>query len=403
MEKRESTRRDFVKRPAPPRFSWERFRASSAPALRRRDGRADAFFNFSHLGNRQTTHFLYVTGRKYRLTKVEDRPDVLAFERRRNEFLRSVPDDQITHHVQGVLLPLDIITLGYSTCDENSKDGTWAMTAMSFQIRLAAMTHAYTKARERTPLGSLPLSGKRKRYKLRAALTEQDLREEQSLVDPNSHAEALVGLHPDILSVEPNSGAHIQANYVTQDSNTQFLAAQLQSMGPATPGGANNMGLTPWATLMPLINEKTGMPFKKSDGVLNQYYPDWDPSIDQLTAPGVADINPLVKNDESLGVDITGYNLNDPNNPVPQGKLNGKLWGRHDGIPTVDQSVLKAGPGPTVALKEVNTEIGLRVWDPTHTTLQDGRVRSLSTTPPTGTCAGWGVGAVPDPNDAVIP
>jgi hypothetical protein len=102
----ESTRRDFVKRTGATALLLGTLPRGVLGA-----GRSDAgteertlFFNFSHLGSRPTTHFLYVTGRKYRLTKVEDRPDVLAFERRRNEFLRSVPDDQITHHVQGVLL-----------------------------------------------------------------------------------------------------------------------------------------------------------------------------------------------------------------------------------------------------------------------------------------------------------
>ena len=42
----------------------------------------------------------------------------------------------------------------------------------------------------------------------------------------------LSGVHPDILSVDPQSGEHIQVNYVHQDSNTQFLEGLLQSMGP---------------------------------------------------------------------------------------------------------------------------------------------------------------------------
>jgi hypothetical protein len=402
----ESTRREFVKGAgatalllgALPRGVFGAGRAGAGIEQR------TLFFNFSHLRNSEATHFLYLAGRKYRMTKVRERPDVLAFERLRNEFLFSVPDDQITHHIQGVLIPLEIITLGYTTIDENvNGDGKWAMTSMYFHIPTPAASHAYAKARELTPLGPLPLSGKRKRYKLRAALTEQDLREEQALFDPNSHAEALVGLHPDILSVEPNSGAHILANYVSLDSNTQFLGGLLPSMGPATPAGTNNMGLTPWATLQPLLDDK-GMPFKKSDGILNQYYPDWDPSIDQLTAPGVQDINPLVKNDESLGTDITGYNLNDPTNPVPQAQLNGKLWGSHDGIPTVNSIDRLPGSGPTVTLKEVNTEIGLRVWDPTHTTLPDGRVQiTLDNT------SNWYLRWLGlwvqflDPNDVVIP
>src|SRR5262249_11845388 len=213
MKKR--TRREFVRDVGAaavvlgsplPRGLFAGVRAGSATEAR------PLFFNLSHLKGRQTTHFLYLAGRKYRMTSVAERPDVLDVERRRNVFLAAVPDDQITHHVQGALVPLDAMALAYSTSDENPSDGTWAMTSMFFQLPLYAVTHAYERARAHTPSGPLKLSGKRKRYGLRAALSEQDMREEQSLVDFSSHAEALVGLHPDILSLEPNSGAHIQNN-----------------------------------------------------------------------------------------------------------------------------------------------------------------------------------------------
>ncbi|HKA36220.1 MAG TPA: hypothetical protein VKH43_05330 [Thermoanaerobaculia bacterium] len=376
MKKR--TRREFVRDVGAaavvlgsplPRGLFAGVRAGSATEAR------TLFFNLSHLKGRQTTHFLYLAGRKYRMTSVAERPDVLDVERRRNVFLAAVPDDQITHHVQGALVPLDAMALAYSTSDENPSDGTWAMTSMFFQLPLYAVTHAYERARAHTPSGPLKLSGKRKRYGLRAALSEQDMREEQSLVDFSSHAEALVGLHPDILSIEPNSGAHIQNNYVSPDSNTQFLADQLQSMGPAVPQGGNSMP-TPWATLKPVINDKTGKPFKKSDGKLNQYYPEWDPSVDPLTSSGVGDIHPMVKNDETLGGDVTGYNLNDPNKQPPPDKLSGRVWARHDGIPTIVQiAPILTGTGPDVAFTNQTPETGLRVWDPDHSTLQDGRVQ----------------------------
>ena len=375
-----STRRDFVKGVgatalllgAPlPRRVFARSLAAGATEER------TLFFNFSHLNNRDTTHFLHLAGRRYRLTKVEDRPDILDFERRRNEFLRQVPDKSITHLAPAVVSPIDIVTLAYTTADHDPGAGTWSMTLMYFHTPLGGFSHAYGKAREATPAGPLPLSGKRRRYGLRPALTEQDLMEEQAMVDVSSHAEALIGLHPDILSIEPNSGAHIQNNYVSPDSNTQNLAFQLDKFyGPAVPQGTPNMGVTPWATLVPMINEQTGKPFKLSDGSLNMYTPDWDPSIEELTKPGVVELHPMVKRDESLGVDLTGYNLNDPNNTVPFEKITGKVWARHDGIPTHDQGVERvAGSGPKVAFTYENPEIGLRAWDPDHTVLQDNRIQ----------------------------
>src|SRR5205823_1846923 len=177
-------------------------------------------------------------------------------------------------------------------------------------------------ARTLTPSGPLPLSGKRRMYGARPANSLKDLIDESALIDYCSFAEALVGVHPDILSVEPNSAAHIQTNYLSPDSNTQFLAAILQSMGPAVPQGiANVAGLPPWATLMPLINEQTQQPYKKSDGLLNQYYPDWSPEVDQNMAPAVGTVHPLVKNDPSLGTDVSGFNLNTETNRPPPAQL----------------------------------------------------------------------------------
>ena len=372
------TRRDFVKGAgatalllgAPmPRGLFAR--SSSAAGTEQRT----LFFNFSRLKNHDTTHFLHLNGRRYRLTKTEERPDVLEFERRRNEFLRQVPDAAITHHVQGALAPIDVISLAYTSADHDPK-GPWTMTLFYFHNPQDGVSHAYAKARELTPSGPLPLSGKRRRYGVPAALTLQDFLEEQVMVDSSSHAEALIGLHPDILSIEPRSGAHIQANYVAPGNDAYNLGQQLDTFyGPALPEGAPNMGITPWATLVPMKDEG-GNQLKLSDGVLNMYTPDWDPSIDQLTAPAVQTLHPSIKNDDSLGVDLTGYNLNDPNETVPLQMLEGKIWARHDGITNHDQGVERLkGTGPSVAFTYENPEIGLRAWEPDHTVLADNRVQ----------------------------
>jgi hypothetical protein len=389
----DATRREFIKRlsaasaalglPAIPANSFaddddddDAVRATRPRGKTRRT----LFFNFAHLGagGASTTHYLYMGGRKYRLTPVTQRPDVLARARRRNEFLAAVPDNQITHHVTGVETANDAITLAYATCNENTTTGTWEMSSMHFNIPLWAMAHAYTQARKRTLSGPLPLSGKRRMYGVRPAASVKDLRDEEALVDTNSFAQALVGLHPDILSVEPNSGGHIQSNYVSQDSNTQFLAGLLQTMGPAAPAGMTNVsGAPPWATLTPLINDQTNQPYKKSDGMLNQYYPDWNQQVDQNMAPAVGTVHPLVKNDPTLGADITGFNLNDPNNQPPPELLGGTVWARHDGVPTVVRAgtATTSGPGPAVTFTNQSPETGLYVTQPDITTLGDGRVQ----------------------------
>jgi len=335
------------------------------------------FFNLSHLAAAETTHHVYIAGRRHTLTKVSDKPGVLLRARRTNAFLRGVADDQITHHVEAATIPGQMVSLAYASCNENPQAGTWEMSGTFFTVPTEAVVQAYNRARMRTPQGPLPLSGKRRRYKLQPAASAQDLRDEQALVDTTSFAEALVGVHPDLLSVEPASGTFILTNYVSQDSNTQFLGDVLQGMGPAVPQGMTSVsGLPPWGTLMPLVNEQTQQPFKKSDGQLNQYYPDWDPVVEQNVGPAVTTVHPLLKDDESLGSDITGFNLNDPNNPVPPEQLNGTLWARHDGVATIDQPAsIGDADGPVVQFVDRGPDTGLYVSQPDVQTLGDGRVQ----------------------------
>ncbi|HKU85560.1 MAG TPA: hypothetical protein VJV77_04400 [Casimicrobiaceae bacterium] len=383
-----NARRDFIKRASVaaaalglPGLPAGTAAAPGAPgvgvAKGQRKTKATLFFNLSHLVGVETTHFLYMGGRKHELAKVADKPQVLRQARKTNALLRAIADDQITHHVKNVEIATDAVTLAYMTCNENPSAGTWEMTSMHFNIPPRAVAYAYAQARAMTPSGPLPRSGKRRFYNLPPAMTQSDLEDELALVDITNHAEALVGLHPDILSVEPDSAAHIQTNYVSQDSNTQFLAALLQqTMGPAVPEGMTNLvARPPWATLKPLVNDATGQPYKKGDGQLNQYYPDWSPTVDANVGPAYTTVHPLVKNDPTLGVDVTGFNLNDPNDPVPPELLTGTKWAVHDGIPTVLRSQDGNEGDALVTFTNRGAETGLYVSQPDITQLGDGRVQ----------------------------
>ena len=389
LPQQDNARRDFIKRASAaaaalglPALPAGASAAPGAPGVGVKKGhrktKVTLFFNLSYLADVETTHFLYMGGRKHELAKVSDKPQVLRQARKTNALLRAVADDQITHHVKNVDIANDAVTLAYMTCNENPSAGTWEMTSMHFNIPPRAVAYAYAQARAMTPSGPLPRSGKRRFYNLPPALTLSDLEDELALVDITNHAEALVGLHPDILAIEPNSAAHIQINYVSQDSNTQFLASLLQqTMGPAAPSGMTNLvAKPPWATLMPLVNDATGQPYKKSDGQLNQYYPDWSPTVDENVGPAYTTVHPLVKNDPTLGVDVTGFNLNDPNDPVPPELLTGTKWAVHDGIPTVLRSPNGDGDdNPLVTFTNQGAETGLYVSQPDITSLGDGRVQ----------------------------
>jgi hypothetical protein len=387
-------RREFIKRigaataalglPALPAAAFADAHAGGphqTKPLKRRKTKVTLFFNLAHLLDVDTTHYLYLGGEKHELARVEDKPQVLRQARRSNAFLRAIGDASITHHVKNVDLSTDGVTLAYLTCNENTGTGSWEMTSMHIVIPPSSVAYAYAQARALTPDGPLPLSAKRRAYGVAPAMSQWDLQDEQALLDFNSQAEALVGLHPDLVSIERDTAAHIQANYVSPDSNTQFLAALLQTMGPAAPSGMTSVsGKPPWATLLPLVNDQTGQPYKKSDGKLNQYYPDWSPEVEQNMGPAVVSVHPLLKNDATLGVDVTGVNLNDPGQPIPPNVLTGTKWAVHDGIPTVLRSPgTDAADAPKVVFTNQGAETGLYVTQPGLDTLDDGRVQATLT------------------------
>ena len=345
---------------------------------RRLKGKVTLFFNLSHMQGAQTDHYLFMAGRKYPLERVQDAPDVLAKHRHSNAFLRFVADEKITHHAVDVAVPSDIVGLGYLSCNENFDSGTWEMTGTCVHIPSASHAQAYKQARVFTPRGPLPLSGKRRMYGAPAATTLKDLQDEGALIDPTSFAEAVVGVHPDILSVEPVSAAHIQVNYVSQDTNTQELGLfVLPGMGGAVPEGMSTLsGKPPCGTLTPLIDETTKKPYKKSDGKLNQYFPDWVPAVTQPAATAMGNVHPLIRDDPTLGIDVTPFNLNGSGPQPTPAQVTGKLWARHDGVATIELApVAPATSGPKLVFTNRNVETGLAVTDPLFSSATDGRIQ----------------------------
>src|SRR5690606_9895308 len=97
----------------------------------------------------------------------------------------------------------------------------------------------------------------------------------------------------------------------------------------------------------------------------------------QNMGPAVASVHPLVRNDTTLGVDVTGVNLNDPTQPIPPNLLTGTKWAMHDGIPTVMRPAgAVATDNPKIAFTNQGAETGLYVSQPGIQTLDDGRVQA---------------------------
>ncbi len=300
--------------------------------------RKTIFFNFSHERDHKGSEYhVLVGGNRYRLRPLGRHDATVARERGRNNFLRLVPDSALTHVLEDVTEPA-MVQIGYTTKNADPVGGTWSLSTMFTQIPVTGVTYAYQLQRKRIASGPLPLSAKRKSYGHPPAMTLQDLVEETALVDTSDHASTLISLHPSVTSGETNSAAHIHTNWIQPNGATEGLANVIQGLGDAqpqvTPNAPNGSG---WATLVPLTDDN-GQVIRNTKGHnagLIQYYPDWSSGVDALAASASLSVAPSIRDDEDLGADVT------PPGSLPNAPT-GKMWARHDGFATIDQSDVAA-------------------------------------------------------------
>jgi hypothetical protein len=316
------------------------------------------FFNLAHENHVGKTYFLVAGGQTLHLLPVSTQPGVLARERLGNAFLSAVPDDQITHFAANVIIPGDSVILAYVGAEIDGNAGTWSMSAVQLVLPLAAMTVAYARARNRTPSGPLPLSARRHKYGLAPAMTEQDLRDECVLFDSASHGATLIGLHPDLMSLEPGSAATVQFSHIARVLDTTLLQSKIESLGTAlpqqNPGRPNDSG---WATLEPLLDANNN-PVKIRTGPNAgrvQYQPTFNVGVASLAGQAMVQAIPEVKDDPNLGADITSG--------VPAGDGQGMMWYRRDGRPnTLHSPAEKAAPsGLSMKQRNQNPNNGLDI------------------------------------------
>lgn len=326
------------------------------------------FFNLSHIHPGTQDHVLHIAGKRYPLTRTAHAREVLDRAREGNRFLQAVPDESITHHLDAVELPANAVILAYLTCMEDPAQGSWAMTMTHLVLPPTAYGHAYARMRAASGSAagmSMPHSAKRRYYNLPPASSALDLMEESVLVDMTDHAHALIGMHSDLLSLDPVSAAYIHGAHIASSPATIILASALGQLGPATPqqmpGQPNQNG---WATLVPLMNRtlQPPAPFKKGDGRLNLYLPDWHPEVEAGAAKAVSSIQPLVADDPVLGLDVTSVSDGRPLQPQAS---RGRIWKRHDGKATMDRSAAGLGEELNVIFNSLTTETGLAVNQPT--------------------------------------
>ena len=166
-----------------------------------------------------------------------------------------------------------------------------------------------------------------------------------------------------LFSLDANSANHIQTNHINSDRDFRSLVRILQrpEYGPATPedspGKTNAVG---WGTLAPALDD-SGQPLKNLKGTHAgriEYIPVFHPDIQAAAGQLVARITGGVKDDHTLGADVTGLKpkVTDPPNPA----LAGLMWNRQDGSSSV-QNGIGGSLANTMTLKQVGPQNGLEI------------------------------------------
>ena len=293
----------------------------------------DLFLNLSHQSYAGREYHLVLGKQRHRLRELQSGDRVLARHRQHNQLLSQLPDSQITHVIENVQLATDQVHLSYLISEPDTTSGKWYMSAVFLLAPATALSYAYNRAREMSNDGnSLRLSAKRRKYGLQSATSLQDLMDESALLDTTDWATALVNLHPEMLSADPESAAHIQTNYIQPGSNTFELSQVLGLAGPAAPQGnpSSASSGTPWATLVP-FTDTDGSPLVNTNGNnkgLILYDAQWNSNLSQtFIAPAMNPALQSVKNDSTLGADVTNGG---------QSVTDGCLWTRNDGSTSVN-------------------------------------------------------------------
>jgi len=310
-----------------------------APPLPPNSVQRTYFFDLSKENHKGKTYLFEVSGRSHKLVPMAEKPEVLAQERLNNAFLSAVPDASITHHVEGVVVPQAVISLGVVVSVGDG--GTWSMSSIQMLLPEAAAPTAFARAVNR--YGSLPTSVKRKRYGVSAAATASDLHAETALLETASFGATLMSLHPDTLGIDGTAASHVYHTHISSSEGLSDLTDALTEMGPAVIGTAPADQAPPWATLKPMIGPDgaTLRTVTGPDASRIMCKPVIDPDLGQTLVSVIGQVKPGVKDDVTLGKDVTAA--------PPAEDARGALWVRHDGKPALVQPPINVSPTPTPA------------------------------------------------------
>ncbi len=320
------------------------------------------FLNLSHENFAGHAYYLLLGKRRYKLRELGRNDAGLEQARRSNRFLGGVPDFMITHALEGVQPPGPQVVLSYLVKDPDTTSGQWQMSGFFLLPPASSYDYAYQQMRKKAKHdhegveGTALLSAKRRKYGLPPVASLRDLLEEQVLLDTTDWATAMVNVHPELVSADPDSAAHIQTSYIKHLPATFELSEVLGGAGPATPQQGSSNNTNGWATLVPFTDE-TGQPLVNQTGRnagLILYDPQWNQGLKKFVNAAMGPALRSAKDDTTLGADVT-------NSPpaVPAGTI----WTRSDGVATIDQSPGVSGTrvgsdNSTYTLSNVNPYFG---------------------------------------------
>ncbi len=285
-------------------------------------------FNLSFFDT--SNHDVVLVAGRDRVLLEQTTPDDLINLRDQHPILERVPDEHLTHFVTRAW-PADSIQLCYlQRVVRGSTDGSWDLPLFFYHTPVSSLMDARVRMRDISGSDPLPVPGKWQRYGLTADDLDMfdDPEGQNDLKDSSDSATALVAGHPELASGEPNSAAHVQCNIIANQSSTTILAQSIESQGPATPDGG-------WATQVELINPDTNEVARNSQGQI-QYVPEWSQQTNQFAGMSVDSSVTQVKDDTTLGANITDVDSTELQDNDTTAPTNGALWTLHDGMPTVD-------------------------------------------------------------------
>ena len=272
------------------------------------------YFDLSHL--RPDEHDFVLFAGKHRIQLSRTDATELSEARKSNAFLGKVASTRITHHVKGLELPAKHVLACHVKVHPRGSRASWKMGLMFWNHP----TESVRAAHARMPLKLRnTLTAKARRAGLLGSAADLDPVEEASYIDPSSQATYMASCHPELLSGDATSNAHVSQAYLQRNN------PDVEQLSDYIQGNPDD-----WADNQ-VITDDNGVPFTDTQGNVIQL-PMYSDDTNSLLGPSISTGTKGVKSDAQLG----WYSSSGTAAP------SGAIWIADDGQTHDDQSVSSA-------------------------------------------------------------